>query len=232
MCVSGAPPPASPMACSQVGRRPARTSSALTPTASRPTSSRRGRRPVASRSSSATIRSLPDSSRSTVSVTGPPCTRPRPVSAAPARLASVIRVPRRTSTPAVRSASRTAAPANGSWSVSSASPRTSIVTLLPRARIHVAASQATTPPPTMTSRSGTSTTPVASRDPQACRSANIGGTTGTEPVASTRATPASTTVLAPPSELTLTVFSPMRRAWPRMTSRPAPVAQSSWEVSS
>ena len=53
--------------------------------------------------------------------------------------------------------------------------RTTSVTSEPSADIQIAASQATTPPPTTTSRSGTSTTPVASREPHGRASAYIVG---------------------------------------------------------
>ena len=91
--------------------------------------------------------------------------RPVPRSEAPARLQEVTRAPVRILTPRSARDSVTILEAKGSALASRRGPRTSMVTLLPRADIQVAASQATTPPPTMMSRLGTSLTPVASRDP-------------------------------------------------------------------
>jgi len=77
--------------------------------------------------------------------------------------------------------------ANGSTRLSSRSPRTRSVTDDPSALIHTAASHETTPPPTMTSRSGTSSTPVASREPQGKHPSYVSGTVGSLPVAMTTA---------------------------------------------
>ena len=62
-----------------------------------------------------------------------------------------------------------------------------MVTELPSAASQVAASQATTPPPTMASRSGMSTTPVASRLVHGFTGAKASGMAGELPVATTTA---------------------------------------------
>ena len=66
------------------------------------------------------------------------------------------RAPATTLMPRSVRASVTIFEAKSSALLSRRGPRTSMVTVLPRADIQVAASQATTPPPTMTSRLGTS----------------------------------------------------------------------------
>ena len=217
-CVSGGPPPASPRACSHSGSRPSVTPSGVSPTASSPTSPSRGRRPVATSTSSATTSPAP-----VVRVTGPPWSRPTPVPRASGRSHPVTSVERRTSTPFARRESATASPACGSIRSSRLPPRTSIVTREPRAASHVAASQATTPPPTIAIRSGTSRRPVASRDPHGRASRKGPGTTGSLPVAMTTACRARRRV-GPP--VTSTSRSPTRRPCPRTGVIPAPSTQS------
>ena len=93
--------------------------------------------------------------------------------------------------PAAVSASATISPAKGSV-LPSSDPRESKVTLLPSAAIHVAASQATTPPPTTINEPGISLTPVASRDVHGCASAKSSGITAVLPVATITAMRART----------------------------------------
>ena len=102
----------------------------------------------------------------------------------PSRRAAVTPTPSRTSTPASRSASATASPAAGSSSGSSRSAISISVTCEPSACHAVAISQPTTPPPTMSSRPGTSLALVASRGVHGSisRRPSIGGTAATEPV--------------------------------------------------
>ena len=203
-CVSGASPLASPTACSHDGSGRAVVPSArgcaaavmscpLSPISSRPRSSSRGRRPVAASTSSTTISRVPLASW-TCSVTAPPWTRPRPVSRASSRSAETTLMLSWTVTPRSCRASSTCFPANGSNPRSSASPRTSSVTSLPSAAIQVAASTATTPPPTIASRCGTSCTPVASREVQGDSCASSGGIVALDPLASTTARRARTRV--------------------------------------
>lgn len=183
---------------------------------------------MATSSSSTSRWAGPSPERSRAS--GPPWRRPSPVSCTSSRVAAVTSVPRCTVTPRSRRASSTNRPAAGSVPGSSRSPRTSRVTVLPSAAIQVAASVATTPPPTIARRSGTSRTPVASREVHAPSPCSAGGTVGVEPVASTTACRAVTRTGCSPS--TVTSRSPLSRPWPRSTRIPAPSAQSAWLESS
>ena len=154
-----------------------------------------------------------------------------PVASGSERRTASTEVPSRTVTPRSRSPASTASPAKGSVRLSSWWPRTTRVTDDPSAAIQVAASQATTPPPTTTRRSGTSTTPVASRESHGSASAYASGTCAALPVAITTARRARTTT-SPSADETRTVRSPVIRASPRSTARPAPFAQSAWPESS
>ena len=133
--------------------------------------------------------------------------------------------------PRSRSPASTASPANGSVRPSSRGPRTTRVTDEPRAAIQTAASQATTPPPTTTSRSGTSTTPVASRDSQGRTSAYSSGTCAALPVAITTARRARRRRV-PEEDVTSTVRSPTRRPSPRTTAMPVSSAHEACPESS
>ena len=163
--------------------------------------------------------------------TAPPWIRPRPRSEASVRSQEVTRAPVRILTPLSVRESATICEAKGSNPDSGRDPRTSMVTLLPRADIQVAASQATAPPPTMMSRPGTSCIAVTSRDPHACTPCSSRGTTGCEPVARTTACRASSRRF-PSGVLTATRRSPFRRAQPRITSMPALAAQKTCPASS
>ena len=188
------------------------------PTVSSPMSVVAGVRPIATRTASPTT-SLPSSSSTVV---GP----------SPSRRTSVTPVPSRTSTPSRPSDSATSSPANGSSRSSSPCPRTTRVTDEPSIAQAVASSQPTTPPPSTTSRGGTSFALVPSRLVQgrASRRPGIGGTLAVVPVATTTACRAvSRSGPSPPS--TATALTPVSRPCPRITSTPAPCAQSTWPAS-
>jgi hypothetical protein len=79
------------------------------------------------------------------------------------------------------------------------------------------------PPPRISSRSGTRSTPVASRfvhTPSSSRNPGTGGITGSEPVAITISRAVYT------ASPTATRPGPSSRPAPRSTSMPAPAAQS------
>ncbi len=199
----------------------------LRPTVSRPRSSVRGARPVANRISSASTVSPLSSS----TVTGPSC---------PARLTEAADTPVRTRAPASVSASPTSCPANGSILGSSRSPRTSIVTWAPSPCHAVAISTPTTPPPTTTSRPGTSLALVASRLVHGRTVSTPGkeGTTALLPVHTATACRAVRRVSWPSGPVTVTSLGPVSRPLPRWTAAPIPSSQETcpssfqWEVSS
>ena len=99
---------------------------------------------------------------------------------------------------------------------------------------HVVDSQATTPPPTTSTRSGSSRMLVTSRDVHglASRKPSTGGTVAVLPVATTTAWRASKVRVEPSGSVSSTVFSPARRALPLTTSIPAPLAHFTWLESS
>ncbi|SKX89984.1 Uncharacterised protein [Mycobacteroides abscessus subsp. abscessus] len=138
-------------------------------------------------------------------------------------------VPKRMSTPRSRRPDDTRSPTKGSIDGSSEWPRTTIVTTLPSSASQVAASQATTPPPSTAMRAGISTRFVASRDVHgaASTSPGIGGIEASLPVAKTTA---SVACRRRPS--TSTSRSPTSLPTPRTTSMPAPRAQSTCDESS
>jgi hypothetical protein len=159
------------------------------------------------------------------------------------RDARVSDAPNRTSMPSSAKRSATRAPAHGSFLSSSAFPRTIIVTSAPNARSHTAASQATTPPPTMATLAGTSCRFVTSREihGRASRSPGTSGTAAVVPVASTTAClalstrsppPEAAPANPPPDPFTVISRSPLTRPRPRTTSMPTDRAHSTCEVSS
>jgi hypothetical protein len=188
------------------------------PTTSAPIAAVFGRRPVATSSSSTT--SVPSPARSSI----------RSFAAA---ATDSSRYPSRTSTPSSRMAAATRSPANGSVPGNSRGPRCMRTTSEPSRRNAWAISQPTTPPPSTPSRAGTDLADVASRDPQVRTASRpgTGGATGTLPVQTTTARDA-TSVSRPSGPSTSTVRSPTMRPVPRTTRIPAPVAQSTWLVSS
>ena len=177
----------------------------------------RGRRPAATSSSSPA--SSPPPPR--VTVTGPPGRWRRTD-------ATSVRV--RTPMPSASKAAATSWPANGSSRASRRPPRTTTVTSsLPRRRNAWASSQPTGPPPSTTSRPGTSLAPVAPRLSQGRASARpgTGGIAGALPVASTTARLALRVRRPPPASSTWTVRSPASRPVPLTSSIPSCSTQSS-----
>ena len=141
---------------------------------------RRGTCPAPARRCRRRCRAVP-ARRPTATSTSSPRTSPSAAvrtTSVPSRRAAVTPTPSRTSTPASRSAAATASPAAGSRGGSSRSAISISVTCEPSACHAVAISQPTTPPPTMSSRPGTSLALVASRGVHGSisRRPSIGGT--------------------------------------------------------
>ena len=216
--VSGQMPVTSPIAQS---RSPARRysstwiprGSASTPTVSRPIPATRGRRPVATSSRSPRSSAPPSSCRTYSS---------------PSRRAAVACLPSITSTPSRRRASPSPSP-SGAGSRGSTCPAPSTSTASPPSRRTTCAiSTPTGPPPRISRRRGTAVIPVASRfvhTPSSADSPGIGGTIGSEPVATTMCsavcrTPATSTAPVPSS-----------RPVPRSRSIPRPASQRSCPAS-
>ena len=178
----------------------------------------RARRPTATSTSSP--RSSPSGVVSTTSV--------------PSRRAALTPLPSRTSTPCSRSDAATASPAAGSSGGSRRSLSSISVTCEPSARQAVAISQPTTPPPTTSSRPGTSLALVASRGVHGSisRSPSTGGTAASEPVQTATACRAVSRRSVPSESVTTTVFSPSSRPAPRTRVMPAPRTHSACPASS
>ncbi len=167
----------------------------------------RGVRPIATSTFSAVTGSPSDSVRTALS---------------PSRVTSVTSTPSRIVTPSARRESVTSSPAKGSMFVSSPE-RTSSVTSVPNPAYAVAISTPTTPPPMMASDAGTSWALVASRLVHGSMSASPGmsGSSAAEPVAATTAWVAVRRVTVPSAAVTVSAFTPVNSAWPRMRSMPA-----------
>ena len=108
------------------------------------------------------------------------------------------------------------------------------VTSAPSPRQAVAISQPTTPPPTISSRPGTSFALVASRGVHGSisRRPGIGGTAASEPVQTATACRAVSRVSVPSAAVTTTVRSPSSRPAPRIRSMPAWCTHVTWPESS
>ena len=135
----------------------------------------------------------------------------------------------RTSTPASRSASATCSEANGSSRPSSLGSGSISVTSLPSERNACASSHPTTPPPSTSSRAGTSCVIVASRLVQgsALSSPGTGGRLAVLPVATMTARRASSR-----SSPTRTRRSPSSLPWPRKSAMSRRSSHGSWLLSS
>ena len=179
----------------------------------------RGARPVATRTCSATT--LPPSFRSRTALLSVRC-------------ADSTSTPWRMVTPASASPSATASHANGSCPVSSVSPRTIMVTFVPKLAYAVASSQATTPPPRMARLSGAAVALVASWLVHGSISARPGmsGSRETLPVLIVTACLARRSTVVPSEDSTVMARSPVNRACPRTRSISAEATQSACEVSS
>ena len=132
--------------------------------------------------------------------------------------------------PSASKASLTSRPANGSSRASRRSPRiTTVTSWLPRRRNAWDSSQPTGPPPSTTSRPGTSVAPVAPRLSQGLASARpgTGGMDGALPTASTTARRAVRVRRPPSASSTATVRSPASLPLPLTSSIPSCSTQSS-----
>ena len=136
--------------------------------------------------------------------------------------------------PSASNAARSSWPANGSSRASNRSaPSRTTTSSLPSRLNAWAISTPTAPPPSTSSRRGTSLVLVAARLSQGRASARpgTGGTNGRLPVASTTARAARSGRMAPSAVSTSTARSPVRRPVPRMNPMPLLSSQRSWPSS-
>src|SRR5215472_11948909 len=141
----------------------------------------------------------------------------------PARRAAVIRTPVTTVMPSASNAARSSSPANGSSRASSRSAPSSTTTCSLPSRLNACAiSTPTAPPPSTSSRGGTSLALVAERlsHGRASASPGMGGIIAVLPVASTTALAARSGTMRPSAAWTSTARSPVRRPVPRISVMP------------
>jgi hypothetical protein len=134
-------------------------------------------------------------------------------------------------TPRSRNPCATMSPAKSSWP-RRMPLRAMIVTAVPNVAYAVAISTATTPPPMIARLFGATCADVASRGVHGVTesSPGIDGMSGSEPVLTTTACRAVSSVTAPSSAVTLTRFCPVILPWPR--SNPMPVSRTQFTCDS
>ena len=223
ICVSGASPVQSPIAYSQPSGTPG-TRSCLSTGTGRPGSRPTRSTPmptVAGRGPTATGISSPVNSRPSAAVTTTGSPRP-------ARRAAVMRAPVTTVMHSASNAARSSSPANGSSrAISRSAPSSTTTFSLPRRLNACAISTPAAPPPSTSSRRGTSLALVTARlsNGPASRRPGTGGITGMLPVASTIAWAARSRRVVPSTHSTSIVRSPASQPLPRTSSIPLDFSQ-------